>query len=431
MAQFLFTSLEKRSDGEFDAMIRMDSKKSKGFTLIEIAIVMVVIGLLTGGGISIMRVMTERKARNDNLEYLQRAKEAILSFAEINGRLPRPDSFASNDGWEDAFAANQNCIGFLPYKNLNIAPTDAYQRRVKYEINNIPATANLITDRGKTCITLSGWNPASGIRPLVVDIGSATSFAVAAILISGGPTDADSAGGEFDACAAVAPEGGGNNITGTPNYIRHVPTATFDDVVVYIGGYELSSKIACLVAKENQEYLQQAREAILGYALINGGLPWPDPNKNGTGIGVPCPPGQPCVGYLPFADLNIGPLDAYQRSVKYEINNSPNPGSLGPNKAITCSTLSAASWPPPLMTRPGLIDSGGGAVQTVAAILISAGPRNADGAVDEFDATGSGSNNTGTPYYIKSPTTNTFDDVVVTIGGPELLSKMVAGGMCP
>jgi prepilin-type N-terminal cleavage/methylation domain-containing protein len=216
----------------------------KGFTLIEIAIVMVIIGLLTGGGISILKLLTERKARNDNLEYLQQAKEAILSFANINGRLPRPDT--NGDGQEDACA--NPCVGLLPFINLNIAPNDAYQRGVKYEISDNPE--NLRTDRGTTCITLSTWNPASGSGPLMVDIGPTAPFAVTAILVSGGPMDADGAGGaldrHFDAIAGV---GGGNNITGTPNYIRSSPTNTFDDVVVFIGGYELNSKIDCAASR--------------------------------------------------------------------------------------------------------------------------------------------------------------------------------------
>jgi len=218
----------------------MRLKCHKGFTLIEIAIVMVIIGLLTGGGISILKLLTERKARNDNLEYLQQAKEAILSFANINGRLPRPDT--NGDGQEDACA--NPCVGLLPFINLNIAPNDAYQRGVKYEISDNPE--NLRTDRGTTCITLSTWNPASGSRPLMVDIGPTAPFAVAAILISGGPMDADGAGGALDRhFDAIAGAGGGNNLTGTPNYIRSSPTNTFDDVVVSIGGYELNSKIDC------------------------------------------------------------------------------------------------------------------------------------------------------------------------------------------
>ncbi|MFH0729042.1 MAG: type II secretion system protein [Pseudomonadota bacterium] len=263
-------------------MMRMDLKNSRGFSLIEIAIVMVVIGLLTGGGISILRVMTERKARNENLEYLQQAKEAILSFADINGRLPRPDT--NNDGREDA-CANPDCVGFLPFINLNIAPNDAYQRRVKYEISNNPE--NLRTDRANTCSTLKAWNPASASRPLLVDIGSATSFAVAAVLISGGPMDADGAGGVFDVIAGAA---GGNNITGVPRYIRSTPTNTFDDGVVFIGGYELNSKMACTAADV----------CSVGITVQNTGVALSFTQNAGA-----------CTNWNPNTPITVLPIDLY------------------------------------------------------------------------------------------------------------------------
>lgn len=197
--------------------------KEKGFTLIEIAIVMVIIGLLTGGGISIMRVLTERKLRNENLEYLQQTKEAIISFATINGRLPWADSTVPADGVQDAGATS----GTLPFLDLNLPPTDPYKRVVKYVING-----GLTNNRQNSCNTL--LTPLAG-NPSVVDAdGSTTAFSVAAILISNGPTmPFNSVAGTFS----------GNNATGTPNYIKSFLTATFDDEVVYIGGFELYGKV--------------------------------------------------------------------------------------------------------------------------------------------------------------------------------------------
>ena len=61
------------------------AENHKGFTLIEIAIVMVIIGLLAGGGISLMGVLTKRKARNQSIDYLKQAKEALTSYANIHG----------------------------------------------------------------------------------------------------------------------------------------------------------------------------------------------------------------------------------------------------------------------------------------------------------------------------------------------------------
>ena len=71
--------------------------------------------------------------------------------------------------------------------------------------------------------------------------GASTSFSIAAIIISAGPMDADSDGNVFDAITSGPYQG--DNTDGNPNYIRHPPTDTFDDLVSYIGGNELYGEI--------------------------------------------------------------------------------------------------------------------------------------------------------------------------------------------
>ena len=202
----------------------LPSLNKHGFTLIEIAIVMVIIGLLAGGGVSIMGMLTQRKARNETIDYLKETKEALISYANINGKLP----WADTDG--DGNQNNNATSGTLPYLDLMVRPSDPYKRVLRYGINS-----NLGTDRPTTCNALkAGFS--SG--PRVVDgDGAATSFYIAAILISSGPMDLDSDGDVFDAITSGSHQG--DNTDGTPNYIRHTPIDTFDDLVVYIGGNEL------------------------------------------------------------------------------------------------------------------------------------------------------------------------------------------------
>lgn len=196
----------------------------QGFTLIEIAIVMVIIGFLTGAGISIMGILTKKKARNEAIDSLRQAKSTLISYANINGRLPWADSDA--DGNENAGATS----GTFPYLTLRVGPTDSFKRVFKYEIN-----ANLGTDRPTGCNAIGGG--LSG-APTVVDYdGSTTAFSVAAILISAGPMDADSDGNVFDDIAAGTHQG--DNTGGIPNYLRYPATDDFDDLVVYIGDVEL------------------------------------------------------------------------------------------------------------------------------------------------------------------------------------------------
>jgi prepilin-type N-terminal cleavage/methylation domain-containing protein len=205
---------------------RFPIANANGFTLLEIAIVMVIIGILAGGGVGLMRMLTERKARNATVDYLQQVRTALVSYAATNGRLPWADSDA--DGAENSGSA----MGTLPYLTLQIAPADAYKRNLRYEIN-----ANLATDRATTCGALRA---GLTIRPLVVDAdGAAAAFSVAAVLVSAGPMDADSNGNVFDDQTAGTHQG--NNANGNPNYLRNPPVLDFDDLTAYIGGNELSA----------------------------------------------------------------------------------------------------------------------------------------------------------------------------------------------
>ncbi len=201
--------------------------KRQGFTLIEIAIVMIIIGLLAGGGTFVMGMLTERKARNESVDYLHQAREALISYASTQGVLPQADT--NGDGTSDS--ATQ---GGLPYLDLRLKPTDFYKRALRYELN-----PNLDTDLQTTCAALKAG--LSGAPDVVDGDGSSTAFPVAAVLVSSGPSDADSDGNTLDRITTGTHQG--DNRNGTPNYIRFPPTTTFDDLVVYIGEHELYGEL--------------------------------------------------------------------------------------------------------------------------------------------------------------------------------------------
>ena len=207
------------------------SRDSKGFTLIEIAIVMIILGILTGAGASLIKILTQQRSRTDTLEYLILAKQSLLSYADNNGRLPWADS--NGDGYENSTVT----AGTIPYLDLKIRPADSHRRALRYEMNT-----NLGTDLSTGCAALKAGLAGN---PLVMDAdGAATSFPVAAVLVSAGPMDADSDGIVFDDLVA----GGsivhsGDNTDGRPNYIRYPPGDTFDDLIVYIGEYELKNDL--------------------------------------------------------------------------------------------------------------------------------------------------------------------------------------------
>lgn len=63
-------------------------KRSNGFTLIEMAIVLVIIGLLLGAGASLIGPLTKRAKLIENRETIKTVYEAIRGFAAQNKQLP-------------------------------------------------------------------------------------------------------------------------------------------------------------------------------------------------------------------------------------------------------------------------------------------------------------------------------------------------------
>jgi len=175
-----------------------------------------------------LRALTEQKKRNETITYMAEVKEAIISFAKIHGRLPCADK--NMDGIED-----KGCYsGLLPYVTLNVRPVDSYSGHLKYEVNE-----DLAQNRCTTCKALR--NGLYG-NPKVVDVDATSkAFSVAAVIVSSGRMDADNDGNVFDKIDKGAFRG--DNTDGRPNYIRYPPVNEFDDIVRYIGAYEIYSGV--------------------------------------------------------------------------------------------------------------------------------------------------------------------------------------------
>lgn len=79
--------------------------------------------------------------------------------------------------------------------------------------------------------------------------------------------------------------------------------------------------------KEAERELREIKEALIGYAVTNGRLPWPDTALSPTGVEtVPAPlplvvpPCNVCEGYLPWQTLGIAPTDPWGRLYLYRVS---------------------------------------------------------------------------------------------------------------
>lgn len=129
--------------------------RCRGFTLAELAIALVIIGLLLASAFIPLTTQIELRAINDTRRIQENVKDAIIGFAQANGRLPCPalgttptgSSTAGIEQINTAPAANPTnavtgfpyspctySIGVLPWATLGVPETDAWGRRFTYRV---------------------------------------------------------------------------------------------------------------------------------------------------------------------------------------------------------------------------------------------------------------------------------------------------------
>jgi len=96
-----------------------------GFTLIEIAIVLLVVTILLGYTVAMFSVQQELKQYRSAESEMDSVIKHLIAFAQVNGRLPCPDTSAGAgtiDGLEDILLPSdcEAFFGFLPARTLGI-----------------------------------------------------------------------------------------------------------------------------------------------------------------------------------------------------------------------------------------------------------------------------------------------------------------------
>ncbi len=116
---------------------QLNNKIFKGFTLIELSVVLLIISLLMVGLLGPVGTQIEAQERQQTIDTMNDILESLYGFAIINGRLPCPDT--DGDGLSDPVASG-TCTaatgdGWIPWQTLSLDfQGDVWGNRFKYHV---------------------------------------------------------------------------------------------------------------------------------------------------------------------------------------------------------------------------------------------------------------------------------------------------------
>lgn len=189
------------------------SRRHSGFSLIELAVVLVIIGLLVGGGVTALEATRTQSMRSDQEQQLEQVRDALHGFAMQEGRLPCPDGPDDNgnedldtdDECRDELVSAGKAHGRVPWADLGLGRRDAWGNPLRYAV-----TAEYADDPGsdtQTSFTLG----SEGDLDIHDDHDDSNSIiiaeAVPAVVVSFGPQGAQVWGGALPCSIASPPAG--------------------------------------------------------------------------------------------------------------------------------------------------------------------------------------------------------------------------------
>lgn len=270
---------------------------TKGFSLLEMAIVLAIVGALIGGLLPMISGQMETQHIRGTRKQLDEAKEALIGFVMANGRLPCPASSTSNG--QESFCTNTTPAacgtevvspipshgrckypfnGYLPGATLGMTPIssqgyilDGWNNPVRYAVTTVTSTPNIFTFTAPGAIQAavqasgsfanlkpdltvcaSSPNPLSPSQAMAGSpwCGSAISLTTTApaVIYSTG-TNGNFGNGSADELANASPYA---NPTGSPNsyedkvFVSHDQTPAYDDLVVWISPNSLINRLVAV-----------------------------------------------------------------------------------------------------------------------------------------------------------------------------------------
>lgn len=201
-------------------MIMGVAKPSHGFSMVEMAMVLVVFSLVMGGLLGPLSSQYEQRWRSETMLRQQEILQALYGFAmsQTTPRLPCPDS--DGDGLENKPCGSSGvAVGGLPWAALGVAKDDGWGKPWGYGVSRALTSAVTLASVGEVDI-------------LNTDASLPTIGNMAAIVVSGA---------KFDYASEL------ENRDGDKDFIQgdyaENSGSEFDDLVVWISPNILKDRL--------------------------------------------------------------------------------------------------------------------------------------------------------------------------------------------
>lgn len=211
---------------------RTSHSRYAGFSLVELAIVLLIVALLLGGVLPTLSGQIDQQRRSDTRKQMDEISAALVGYAASQQppRLPCPAQPVLATGTASAGIADCTLTtGVVPWVTLGTSETDAWGRRFTYSVSTAFTTSFTLTSTGN-------------LNVLSVTGGNNIATNVPAVIISHGPNGRGAYTPSGSLIAASSDPDETNNSNGTP-FVSHDPSPAFDDLVVWLSPNTLFNRM--------------------------------------------------------------------------------------------------------------------------------------------------------------------------------------------